>query len=731
MAPSSNNREKDSKSKSTASKPVGSFRFSGDEMEAFDDQTASDLEFDAIRALLLSHCHNPTAQDRALKLRPLRNRKNMVRALEESKELLQIKREGHAFPAVGCEEITREIEWLSIREAVLEEQSFQRLRTASITVNDVVEALRGKAETFPRLSYLLRNVYHTTEIIQAIDSVFDAKGQVKSDASAKLVQIREERIRVKRNVNRQFVRVLKDYSERGWLADTKEGFISERRVLAVNSTHKRKVQGSALGQSKNGSITFIEPAINVSLNFELEMLRDDERKEILRILRELTRTIGQFLPLIKAYQKLLVELDWIRAKVQLAQQFGGDLPGLRNDHSFHLIQAYHPLLYMQNERMGLTTEPQTLALHGKARMLVISGPNAGGKSIALKTVGLLQVMLQSGLLVPVHPTSEMGRFDTILTDIGDNQSIENQLSTYSYRLNRMKGFLEHAGPTSLLLLDEFGTGSDPELGGALAEVFFEELYERGCYGVITTHYANIKSRASQLPHAFNGSMRFDRESLEPLFKLDIGTPGSSFTFEVATINGIEDQLIQRAKNKLDGKKVQLDELIGELQKEKNTLAKLTDRSLRKDLELDQLRQRMEAEREHLNERADHQHGVAEEQNNSLNRGRKLQQFVDRYTAESKNKELLEDVRKYLAMERAKLDDASKSAAVKRKAILGGKPKKRPKHFVERIQVGSIVRLRIGGKERGEVIELNQSTALVLFGSFKTRVELTKLTWVAH
>ncbi|MDG2210256.1 MAG: hypothetical protein P8K81_09720 [Flavobacteriales bacterium] len=280
-------------------------------------------------------------------------------------------------------------------------------------------------------------------------------------------------------------------------------------------------------------------------------------------------------------------------------------------------------------------------------------------------------------------------------------------------------------------MDEFGTGSDPELGGALAEVFFEELYERGCYGVITTHYANIKSRASQLPHAFNGSMRFDRESLEPLFKLDIGTPGSSFTFEVATINGIEDQLIQRAKNKLDGRKVRLDELIGELQKEKNTLAKLTDRNLRKDLELDQLRQRMEAEREHLNERADHQHGVAEEQNNSLNRGRKLQQFVDRYTAESKNKELLEDVRKYLAMERAKLDDAAKSAAVKRKAILGAKTKKRPKHFVERIQVGSIVRLRIGGKERGEVIELNQSTALVLFGSFKTRVELTKLTWVAH
>jgi DNA mismatch repair protein MutS2 len=720
-------RKKPQKSQAKPSKEA----FVGDYMGAFDQQTARDLEFNAIRTLLLGNCHNPTAQERAQNLHPFRNRKRMVRALEETKEFLQIRRESLPFPAVGCDEIHREIERLSIRESVLSEPQFMRLRVASETINEVLDALKGRETINPRIFHLLRNVESTTELIDPINAVFDAKGQVRSNASSKLVTIREDMIRVRRSINRQFVKVLKDCGERGWLADTKEGFINARRVLAINSTHKRKLTGTVLGQSNNGSITFIEPGATVSLNFEMEMLHDDERKEILRILRELTQRIRKHLPLIKAYQALLVELDWMRAKVQLALDMGGDLPGLRNDSGFHLIQAYHPLLYLQNEKAGLKTEPQTLSLHPKARMLVISGPNAGGKSITLKTVGLLQTMLQSGLMIPAHPNSEMGAFDAILTDIGDNQSIENQLSTYSYRLNRMKGFFDVADGRVLLLLDEFGTGSDPELGGALAEVFFEELYHRGCYGVITTHYANIKSRAAQLPHAFNGSMRFDRESLEPLFKLDIGTPGSSFTFEVAAINGIGDDLINRAKGKLDGRKVRLDELIGELQKEKNTLSKITDRSLRKELENEQLRAQLVANESHVEERSIQQQIVAEEQNDALNRGRRLQQFVDRYQVDSKNKELFEDVRKYLAMERAKLDDDAKATVEKRKAAAARAPKKRPKHFVDRIQVGSIVRLRNGGKERGEVIELNPRHALVLFGSFRTRVELDKLTWVAH
>ncbi|MGB0196637.1 MAG: MutS-related protein, partial [Flavobacteriales bacterium] len=413
-------------------------------MAQFDEQTAKDLEFDVVKTLLLNHCHNPTTIERANSLHPRVNPKAWRRDLERTKEFLNLRSEGVPFPAVGGEEIAADNERLAVRDSVLDESGFNRIRTATETVNAVIEALEDESSGFPRLHHLIADLVPNTELPEAIDSVFDAKGEVRSNASPKLIQIREEKVRLRRTLNRQFLRELKKNQERGWLAETKEGFINQRRVLAVNSTHKRKVTGTALGQSKNASITFIEPASTVSMNFEMEMLQDDERKEIHRILRALTQQIRKYLPDLRDYHRVLVELDWARAKSQLAREMDADLPGIRNDQSFHLIQAYHPLLAMQNAANGIKTEPQTLALHRKERMLVISGPNAGGKSITLKTVGLLQVMLQSGLLIPAHPNSEMGCFRAVLTDIGDNQSIENQLSTYSYRLNRMKGFLEVA-----------------------------------------------------------------------------------------------------------------------------------------------------------------------------------------------------------------------------------------------------------------------------------------------
>ena len=718
-----------------ASKPKNSRRAqrstSDGRMPHFDDQTAKDLEFDVVKTLLLNHCHNPTTVDRATQLHPRVNPKSWRRELERTKEFLNLRSEGVPFPAVGGEEIAADNERLAVRDSVLDEAGFNRIRTATETVNGVIEALEGKADGFPRLCELIDGLEPNEELPKAIDGVFDAKGEVRSNASPKLIQIREEKVRLRRNLNRQFLKELKKNQERGWLADTKEGFINQRRVLAVSSTHKRKIAGTALGQSKNASITFIEPASTVSMNFEMEMLQDDERKEIHRILRALTQQIRSFLPDLRSYHRLLVELDWARAKAQLAREMDADLPGLRKDENFHLIQAYHPLLAMQNAASGLHTEPQTLQLQRKERMLVISGPNAGGKSITLKTVGLLQVMLQSGLLIPTHPNSEMGCFRSILTDIGDNQSIENQLSTYSYRLNRMKGFLDVADRSSLLLLDEFGTGSDPELGGALAEVFFEELYERGVFAVITTHYANIKTRAAQLPQAINGSMRFDQESLQPLFKLDIGPPGSSFTFEVAHINGINNDLIKRAKGKLDHRKVKLDELISELQKEKNTLAKVTDRHLKKELEIEQLKVTMNRREQHINDRAEAQQALAEDNNDALHRGRKLQQFIDKFDPGSRNKALLQDVEKYLAVEKTKRLENQAAKQAKKRAQSAKASKRRPKHFVERIQVGSTVRLRNGGKERGEVIAMHKNAATVLFGAFKSKIELEKLSWVAN
>ena len=708
-------------------------RFRGWELGGFDAQVVQDLEFDVIRLQLAQHAQCETAQQRALALTPSRDAQAVRIQLETTWEFVRIRSEGHAFPGIAFEELDRDIQLLGIRDSVLDEAGFMRILQASRLCNEIIQALEPKAASFPRLSRLIEKteVVFTEDLIRPIEAVFDAKGEVRSEASPLLGKIRAEMVQVRRNHARAFQRALKDCGDRGFLADIRESIVNDRRALAITSTHKRKVEGLILGQSKNGSIAFIEPASTVPLNNELELLRDDERREIRRILLELTRNIRRFLPVVKGYQALLTELDWLQAKSRLASELHATLPGIRNKPGFHLIEAYHPLLRRQNEKLGRRTEPQSLELSKKGRMLVISGPNAGGKSISLKTVGLLQLMWQSGLLIPVNAGSEVGVFDAILTDIGDNQSIENQLSTYSYRLKRMKEFLAISGPTTLLLLDEFGTGSDPELGGALAEVFFEELYARGGFGVITTHYANIKTRAAELPEARNGSMRFDRESLAPRYRLDIGQPGSSFTFEVAETNGISPELIARAKAKLDPRKVRLDELLSELQREKNRSAKVTDRNLKHELELEQGLARLASEKKALEEKAQHQQEIAQEQNLALVRGRKMQQFIDQFRTAGDAKPLLEEVRKYLAVERTREEDAQRQAQSRAaQAAASASAKRRPKHHVERIQVGSLVRLRTG-KERGEVLEIAKEVATVRFGSFRMKVELNKLSWLAH
>lgn len=594
-------------------------------------------------------------------------------------------------------------------------------------VNDIVNTLQGRERTFPRLCGMLGSVQENRDIVREIEAVFDPKGGVRSEASPELARIRIEMQTARRQVNRLFDKALRACSRQGWLADIQEGYLNERRVLAIASTHKRKVRGTALGTSKTGSVTFIEPVDCHQVNHELEMLRDDERREIVRILRELTQRIRKHAPLIKAQQRLLVQLDFIQAKVKLALSMDAVRPHIVKTLRIELLKGHHPLLLLNHRDKGLSVEPQNLTLHEGRRMLVISGPNAGGKSITLKMVGLLQCMVQSGLLVPVHPDSAFGLFKAILTDIGDNQSIENQLSTYSYRLNRMKGFLGEAGKHSLLLLDEFGTGSDPELGGALAEVFFEELYGKGAFGVITTHYSNIKTRATQLPEAINGSMLFDADTLSPTYHLDLGQPGSSFTFEVAELNGIDKGLIGRAKQKLNPKKVKLDELIAALQKEKARHAKLTDRQLKAEHAADQARRDFEERTLHLEERQASVQRLGADQNAALVRGKKLQQFIDRFKSGQSNAALMEDIRKHLSVEATKQAEKAEAAAQK-KAAAARRRKPKAKQNLERIAVGSTVRLK-DGRQRGEVLSIKGKRAMVAFGEFRTRVELVDLVWV--
>ena len=697
-------------------------------MMHFDSQAVKDLEFDLIRLMLHDFCLQPTARLRMIDLEPLRDHRRLRTELIRTHEFLQIRANGIAFPALDFEELDQEIKLLQLRDSVLSEESFFRIYKANVLVNDILDAFEGIEEACKELHLLVSDIEKSTYIPERVMQVFDNKWKVRDDASPELKSIRDGIVIVRRNIAKNFAKVMRDLAGKGFLGDTGEAFLNERKVLAVYSTHKRKVPGLVISSSKTGSLTYIEPEVNIQLNFELESLMDDERNEIRRILKELTQSIRHELPAIRNYQRCLAEFDFIQAKARMAADIDAILPEIEEEPVIDLRKAYHPLLMLQNRRMGRTTFPQSLRMDKDSRMLVISGPNAGGKSITLKTVGLLQVMLQSGLLVPVAPGSKMSFFHAVLTDIGDNQSIENQLSTYSYRLKRMKHFLDVANRRSLVLLDEFGTGSDPDLGGALAEVFFEELYNRRSFGVITTHYGNIKLKAAQLRNARNGCMLFNTQTLEPTYQLSIGQPGSSFTFEVAEINGIPKALIEAAKNKLSKQKVQMDEMLASLQDEKSKYQLLTQSAQSAGELASSAITEYEKKRERMEERLQKQQDTMERNNKYLNHGRRLVQFIESYNLRTKNKELLDEVKKYLAMEKTKIEDDRKQKSIQKSIVKQKEQEQTKERRTGAIKVGSTVRLE-NTKQTGKVIELEKGQAVVAIGVFKTKVDVSRLEFI--
>jgi DNA mismatch repair protein MutS2 len=706
-------------------------------MSGFDQQTVHDLEFQEIRNWLINFAIGSSAKNRLENLAPSNDFDAIEIELMRLNEFKQIRTIGESFPALDFEELQTELKLLPVNNAVLPQEGFVRITRASELVNSILVFFDKRSQDYPYLFKLLKSVYFTRELIESIEKIFDRRGNIKDDASPELTTIRQKINRIRNQINKNFEKELRKFLKEGFLGETKEAFVNERRVLTVQSTHKRKIGGAVVGSSKTGSLTFIEPAINVPLNNELELLLDDERKEIFRILQDLTREIAHHLPLIEAYQTLLVELDFIHAKTKLAIELQANLPGIVRSTRIELIDAFHPILWRNNKANGKTTLSQTLTLDANSRMLVISGPNAGGKSITLKTIGLLQIMLQSGLLIPVHENSKLCFFQQILTDIGDNQSIENELSTYSYRLKRMKHFLLVANKRTLLLLDEFGTGSDPELGGALAEVFFEELYQKKSYAVITTHYATIKLLTDRLVNAVNGCMLFNTANLAPLYRFSMGQPGSSFTFEVAQMNGISLDLIEKAKGKLDGERINMDKLLSELNKEKMRLQRMNHEHEKAKKNAQEAEQVFLEKKDKFEERLKTQQDFIERNNVFLNSGKKMKTFIDRYVTITRkkdpNKQLFEDVRKYLLVEKSKIEESKRKLELISAAT---QPIKKVKKTIpqvdtyqrDKIVVGSTVKM-IETKQNGTVEEINRHLITVTFGFMRLKVEREKLMWV--
>ncbi|TXE15115.1 DNA mismatch repair protein MutS [Seonamhaeicola algicola] len=712
-------------------------------------KTLEDLEFYTVLQQVSQHCITPLGTERVLKTNPLKTKEAVMFSLALTNEYVSSFYNDNRIPNHGFEDINKELKLLNIENTYLEVYSFKKIASLSATTNDIVLFLETFKEYYLQLNNLSSRIEVTKVIIEKTEHVIDKFGEIRNNASPLLYNLRQSINVIKGKINQSFTAALNQYSSQDYLDDIRETVIENKRVLAVKAMYRRKVRGSIMGSSKTGSIVYIEPETTLQHTRELNNLEYEEKEEITRILKELTNFIRPFANHLKDSQAFLVTIDVIAAKAKYARSMNAILPEITEERHLFLRDAYHPLLYLNNVAKNEETFPQTIELKQNSRIIVISGPNAGGKSITLKTIGLLQVMLQSGILIPVHERSKVCIFDRVLSDIGDNQSIENHLSTYSYRLKQMNYFLRKCNKNTLFLIDEFGTGSDPELGGALAETFLEEFYYREAFGIITTHYSNLKILATELPYMQNANMLFNERTLEPMFKLVVGQAGSSFTFEVAQKNGIPYSLINRAKKKIERSKVRFDATIAKLQKERSKLEK-TGQSLK----LNEKKKSEEADKlEEINARIQKKLESYQELYDSNQRliylGQKVDDLAEKYFNNKQKRDLMNELFKLVQIENSK----RKRISAKQKKAEKAKEKQVKKEVEKKVEVirekkkkekelkakqppkpkailklGDRVRME-DGRAIGTIDKIEKNKAVVNYGMFTTNVSLDQLELV--
>ncbi len=670
-------------------------------------KTLNDLEFDTILQRIAAFCSSDLGRKAAQDITPFQKKELLFFELKKVDEYLTSFANDNRVPNHHFDAISKEISLLDIENSYLAPTGFLKILNVSETVNEQLKFFKKFKEIYPVLFKHSQDVEFTTQHIDSIKKIITSFGEVDDKASPTLKLIRKEITHTRSQINESFNRALSKFHSAGYLDDIRESIVDNQRVLAVTSMHRRKIKGALLGTSKTGSITFIAPQTTLQYTRELENLLFEEKQEIIVILKALTDELRIFKPLLVQYQYYLTDLDLVGAKAKYAHHIDAVLPKISSNKKVYFKDAYHPILLEKNKENNLKTIPQTLELNEQQQIIVISGPNAGGKSITLKTVGLLQIMLQSGILIPVNEKSSTTLFERILTDIGDNQSIENQLSTYSYRLKNMRQFLKKCNDKTLFLIDEFGTGSDPELGGALAEIFLEEFYAKKAFGIITTHYANLKVLADELDNVVNANMQFDERSLEPLFKLFIGQAGSSFTFEVAQKNGIPYSLINRAKKKVEGEKIRLDKTISKLQKERNKLYK-TSQTLEKEKDIAKVHsENLSEKQDKIQKKLELFQELYDTNQRMLVTGRKINEIANKYFQTNNKKELIAEFTKWATIERTKYlkknPPKKKTKAEKKKIKVVAKKKQEKFEKIEKEILVKVEKVRKVKKEIAQKI----------------------------
>ena len=682
------------------------------------------LEFDKVLELLEKEAFTPLAAEELRTIQPGTSFATIDQQLREVREFKLALEKNDRFPLASYQDIRPDLKLLDIDGYTLQTESFQGILRVLFMMRDVFRYFAGgaKKEIYPKLYDVIRALTFDESLIKAITAVFDDKGEIRPDASPELMRIRRDMQQKVRDMDVRFRQIIQEYRAKGWLSDTPETFRNHRRVLSVPSEHKRKIRGIIHDESDTGRTAFIEPEAVIEINNDLFDLEGDERREIFRILRDLSAQIRPYGPLLGQYLDVLVRYDVIHARARLAVVMRAGMPRLKEKPVIGIRKGYHPLLFLKNKALGRKTVPFDLKLSPEDHILILSGPNAGGKSVAMKSVGLLQLMVQSGLLVPVHELSEFGIFHQIFADIGDQQSLDDDLSTYSSRLQNARVFLEKATPLTLVLIDEMGSGTDPKPGGSIAEAVLRGLHRKGVYAVMTTHYSNLKVFAFRNQGILNGNMHFDKDTLSPTYELKVGRPGSSYAFEIAAKSGLSKDIIDYARNRT-GSETAVDDILIELQREKQELEEklrsVSEREtslerliktydgLQQDLDIKRKRLKLEQKEFELRQ--------------SANQSREVDKFIRQLQSE-KNLDKAREISTQLRLERSEkarqVDDINAEVV---KLEERGVPSAAGRPLVP----GDFVRLRAGGST-GRLESVKGTKGVVIMGEMRLTAALRDL-----
>ncbi|WP_042372108.1 endonuclease MutS2 [Bacteroides neonati] len=710
------------------------------------------IGFDQIRQLLKLKCLSTLGEERVTEMSFSDDYEEIDEILNQVTEFVRIIQEEDGFPDQFFFDVRPSLKRVRIEGMYLDEQELFDLRRSLETIRDIVRFLQRSEEDdestipYPSLKRLAGDIAVFPQLIGKIDSILNKYGKIKDNASSELSRIRRELASTMGGISRTLNSILRSAQSEGYVdKDVAPAMRDGRLVIPVAPGLKRKIKGIVHDESSSGKTVFIEPAEVVEANNRVRELEGEERREIIRILVEFSNLLRPSIPEILQSYEFLAEIDFIRAKSHFAIQTNSLKPALENEQLLDWTMAVHPLLQLSLARHNKKVVPLDIELHQQQRILIISGPNAGGKSVCLKTVGLLQYMLQCGLLVPMHERSHMGIFSHIFIDIGDEQSIEDDLSTYSSHLTNMKMMMKSCDERSLILIDEFGGGTEPQIGGAIAEAVLKRFNDKKTFGVITTHYQNLKHFAEDHAGVVNGAMLYDRHMMQALFQLQIGNPGSSFAVEIARKIGLPEDVIADASNLVGSEYINADKYLQDIVRDKRYWEGKRQSIRQREKQMEDTIERYQKEMEELQKsRKEIIRKAKEEAEHLLQESNaRIENTIRTIKEAQADKEKTRLVRQELSNFRTAMDEQTSKEvedkiAQKMQRLQEKQNRKKEKKSVDNptvlqqkapkivpIAVNDYVKLK-GQTTVGQVLEINGKNAVVAFGSIKTTVKTDRL-----